>query len=398
MVDSLAVLRTLDESDPEFVELLATMYGPNVDCDSVYEHVFKMGPDPSESHVNTAGGINTVGNRTQARLGLAANAVGLTAGGSALASSVSRRYGASAGRMGRLVRTGREAVEGSNVLRHTASVLDKPALQVAALSGDLMADRVLARNTHPVQPTSKSVDPLEVPSVQAMVDGQHAATNKLRTFFKPTGNKIGDETPIGAKPSGVVQSAAYNMRKHPVMTAGGVTAGLGLRHNSKMKQQQQYDSSSYYPADQQDPYAKSVQAEGEFSKFDDEKHLAFGWASVVKKDGLPVVDRQGDYIHPDDLEEAAYQYVLNSRVGGDMHKRDGDAPFHASNLVESMVFTDEKIAKMGLPDNYPRGWWIGVKIHDPDTWNEVRKGGRTGFSIHGYGQRDDVSMDELMYE
>lgn len=137
-------------------------------------------------------------------------------------------------------------------------------------------------------------------------------------------------------------------------------------------------------------------AEGTFSKFDEDKRLAFGWASVVQKDGLPVIDRQGDYISAEDLEEAAYRYVLNSRIGGDMHKRAGEAPHHVSDLVESFVITPEKIAKMGLPPSTPVGWWVGFKVHDEDTWQMVKKGGRTGFSIHGRGKREHTDMDTLV--
>jgi len=129
------------------------------------------------------------------------------------------------------------------------------------------------------------------------------------------------------------------------------------------------------------------EAEGEFTKFDEDKRLAFGWASVIKKDGVPVVDRQGDYIEMDELENAAYKYVLNSRIGGDMHKRNGQAAHHVSDLVESFVLTPEKIEKMGLPEDTPHGWWVGFKVHDDDTWDLVKKKGRTGFSIHGSGKR-----------
>lgn len=136
---------------------------------------------------------------------------------------------------------------------------------------------------------------------------------------------------------------------------------------------------------------------GEFAKFDDDKRLAFGWATVCKLNGAPVVDRQGDYIHPDDIEEAAYKYVLGSRVGGDMHRRTvDDRPHHVSDLVESFVVTDEKVAAMGLPESTPRGWWVGFKYHDDQTWGEIKKGLKKGFSIHGKGFRKSVDYDELM--
>lgn len=135
----------------------------------------------------------------------------------------------------------------------------------------------------------------------------------------------------------------------------------------------------------------SVTWEVEFSKVDSDKREVFGWASVVELDGRPVVDRQGDLITPDEIERAAYSYVMKSRTGGHQHRRDGAAPFKASDMIESIVFTDEKVAKMGLPDDFPRGWWVGYKVHDEDTWSKVKNREVTGFSIHGSGKRQKIA-------
>lgn len=129
---------------------------------------------------------------------------------------------------------------------------------------------------------------------------------------------------------------------------------------------------------------------GEFSKADADKREVFGWASIVQVDGQPVVDRQGDLITPEELERAAYSYVQKSRVGGSQHRREGETPFHASNMIESLVLTPEKIEKMGLPESTPIGWWVGYKVHDDETWEKIKKGEQTGFSIHGRGRRTPV--------
>ena len=143
-------------------------------------------------------------------------------------------------------------------------------------------------------------------------------------------------------------------------------------------------------ADEEDGFG--VTWAGEFSKFDEDKRQVFGWASVVEVDGRPVIDRQGDWITPDEIEKAAYKYVQDSRKGGHQHRRtDDDQPFHASNMIESIVFTPEKIAKMGLPDDFPVGWWVGYQVHDEETWEKVKKGDVTGFSIHGRGKRRAVA-------
>jgi hypothetical protein len=144
--------------------------------------------------------------------------------------------------------------------------------------------------------------------------------------------------------------------------------------------------------------------EGEFSKVDDDKRQVFGWASVTEIDGKPVVDLQGDYIHPTEMERAAYDYVIKSRKGGDMHSRvddqgnliSKDAPLHVSDMIESMVFTPEKVAKLGLPEgSLPTGWWVGFKVNDEPTWELVKSGERKGFSIHGLGARLEKRLEEI---
>lgn len=137
---------------------------------------------------------------------------------------------------------------------------------------------------------------------------------------------------------------------------------------------------------------------GTISKIDEDKRQVFGWASLSTVDGEPVVDRQMDFIPIEETEKSAYTYVKESRKGGDMHKRvkkglttNWDEPLHTSDLIESMVFTKEKIAKMGLPeDALPEGWWVGFQVNDEKQWEDVKALRRTGFSIHGAGRRREI--------
>lgn len=171
--------------------------------------------------------------------------------------------------------------------------------------------------------------------------------------------------------------------------AGGVVADRATRRRTGS------DVYSYSKADdveESEDDTVAVTWMGEFSKVDDDKREVFGWASVVELDGQPIVDRQGDVISPEEIERAAYTYVVKSRKGGRQHRRTetGDA-FHASDMIESVVFTDEKIEKMGLPDEFPRGWWVGYKVNDDDTWQAVKKNEVTSFSIHGRGKRQLIA-------
>lgn len=129
--------------------------------------------------------------------------------------------------------------------------------------------------------------------------------------------------------------------------------------------------------------------DGEIKKSDSEKRQVFGWCSLSKMDGVDVVDRQGDYVPIDEMEKSAYHYVIHSRKGGDMHQRIGDQPLHTADLIESFVVTPEKLEAMGLePDAVPHGWWVGFKVNDDQQWENVKKGDRVHFSIHGKGRRE----------
>ncbi len=124
----------------------------------------------------------------------------------------------------------------------------------------------------------------------------------------------------------------------------------------------------------------------------DGKHLVFGWASVsITLNGEPLCDRQNDIIDPDDLETAAYAYVLDFRDGGEEHnthlrKR--------ARLVESCVFTEEKQKAMGIPPGVlPVGWWIGFHVDDDEAWEKIQNGTYKMFSIEGTATRIEEGND-----
>lgn len=136
-------------------------------------------------------------------------------------------------------------------------------------------------------------------------------------------------------------------------------------------------------------------ADGTIVKIDEDKKLVFGWASIIKDtQGKILLDRQDDFIDSEEeLEKAAYDYVLKSRDGGEMHIRKG-----VSTMVESIVLSEEKQAALGIPSGVvPIGWWVGFKVNDSRVWQEVKKGSYIGFSVHGTGKRDrtEVAMSEI---
>lgn len=129
-------------------------------------------------------------------------------------------------------------------------------------------------------------------------------------------------------------------------------------------------------------------AEGNVAKFDTAKQMVFGWAYVTHDpQGVLNVDKSGEFVDDsDEIEDAAYNFVLKSRSGDIDHTN-----VQTSTLVESIAFTPEKIEKMGLPpDTLPTGWWVGFKIHDPDVW--ARRDEFTSFSIFGAAKKETVDV------
>jgi hypothetical protein len=127
------------------------------------------------------------------------------------------------------------------------------------------------------------------------------------------------------------------------------------------------------------------------AKTDADQQLIFGWASVSAHDGQLIVDKQNDVIHPEDLERAAYDFVLHARAHGDMHDRVG-----TGRLIEATMFTKEKRA-LGLVAKNAEGQtidglWVGFKVDDPTLWATIKRGERPEFSIGGSGTREELPV------
>ncbi len=131
---------------------------------------------------------------------------------------------------------------------------------------------------------------------------------------------------------------------------------------------------------------KGMELRGEFQKLDEEQQLVFGWASVAEDESGQLIDKQGDVLDLPSLEIAVYDFVLKSRRADEMHRVDD-----VGILVESILFTPEKLEKMGMPaGSVPLGWWTGWKITDAGVWDKIKKGEYRMFSIRGEGDREDL--------
>ena len=127
----------------------------------------------------------------------------------------------------------------------------------------------------------------------------------------------------------------------------------------------------------------------QIAKADEDKRLVFGWALVsATSDGKQIIDHQGDIVDQDELEEGAYEYVLNFRDAGEEHI---GTLRKKARMVESVVFTEEKLQAMGIPlGTVPYGWWIGFYVDDDNTWELIKNGTYKMFSIEGRAIREPV--------
>ena len=121
--------------------------------------------------------------------------------------------------------------------------------------------------------------------------------------------------------------------------------------------------------------------------------IVFGWANVtVQEDGTTPFDWQGDIIDTEVLETAAYNFVLNHGIANQEHEYDTECGW----LVESMMFTKEKMAALGITEGtIPEGWFVGFYIPDADVYKKVLDGEYNMFSIEGCACRvplDDSAM------
>lgn len=135
---------------------------------------------------------------------------------------------------------------------------------------------------------------------------------------------------------------------------------------------------------------EEIRIGGTFTKLDNERRLAFGWAYVTEVDGELSVDHSGDFVDKAAevaLEDAAYEFVKAGREADEMHEVLEDV----AKLVESIFLTKEKALAMGITGITKFGWWVGFKIVADDVWAKVKDGTYPGFSIRGSGRREAVA-------
>jgi len=105
-------------------------------------------------------------------------------------------------------------------------------------------------------------------------------------------------------------------------------------------------------------------------KYDDEKQIVYG---EVYAPGVP--DAHGDFMTEDSILDMAHNFLANNRV----EKIDRN---HDHNQIDAVV-VESFIARPGDPDFIVGSWVAAVKVHDPETWGQIKKGDLNGFSLDG---------------
>jgi len=161
--------------------------------------------------------------------------------------------------------------------------------------------------------------------------------------------------------------------------------GSGYENTSITNSESVYlDDGTYIRHDESLYIEQPININVEIFKSNEFEKLVSGWASVAKNaDGSLPLDWHDDIITAEELEKAAINFMLEYRESGEMHKGESKG-----TVVESIVFTKQKMEAMGIPEGIiPEGWFITVKIHDDEVFKKVVDGEYKMFSIQGKARR-----------
>lgn len=123
-------------------------------------------------------------------------------------------------------------------------------------------------------------------------------------------------------------------------------------------------------------------------KVSEELGLVFGWAIVCKHDGECYYDVQGDHIPEESMLKAAADFMEHSRVGGDMHKEDGEQALRGGSVVFAFPLTSDIAKAMGI-ETKRTGLMIAYKPDSQELLEKFKLGEYTGFSIGGTRVTDE---------
>ncbi len=128
----------------------------------------------------------------------------------------------------------------------------------------------------------------------------------------------------------------------------------------------------------------AIQKQVQIAKVDDEKRIVIG---VVYQPDTP--DAHDDQMSAEEIEKAAHLFMENQHTYNidKQHDLQADKGYVVESYIApcDMEIGDQVIAK--------GSWVAGVKVTDDDTWDAIKKGEITGFSMWGVGKREEIEED-----
>jgi len=124
----------------------------------------------------------------------------------------------------------------------------------------------------------------------------------------------------------------------------------------------------------------------EILNYNQEERMVYGWASVSTIDKKLVEDHHGDVIEAVEIEKAATNFMLTSRVSKEMH-----VGTKIGDVVHSLPITLDIAKSLGITTDR-EGWVVGVKVYDDEVWNKVKNGDLAAFSIGCRAKRKEVTL------
>lgn len=108
--------------------------------------------------------------------------------------------------------------------------------------------------------------------------------------------------------------------------------------------------------------------------------------------GMPVTDYSGQFIDdPEVLRSAAHDFMAN-RINKAMHGKGalGRDGAQTGEVVESLVIDDDVAKALNINDAR-RGWFVGIKVNDPEIQKRIRNRELVQLSISGKGATQKVA-------
>lgn len=179
------------------------------------------------------------------------------------------------------------------------------------------------------------------------------------------------EKRVGAKE----KTTATEIFNFPLMTDDNVNGYARIEYMGPSESSYTFTNEYGQAVTDESAHSDQIFVTAEIFKAIEEKRLVTG---VVMEPGE--FDAHGDITMADEIENAAYVYMLNSQVVGDQHSQPAPAKIVESYIAPQDLTIGDQAVKEG-------SWVMTVKVEDDEMWEAVKSGDYTGFSIGGFAQK-----------